>query len=150
MKKLINYLADLPHRFIVAKGINGDQYDLTDNYWGENFVAQTAVLKVVDLAIIHGGNNSLCESFNFGKPMIVMPIFADQLDNAQRVHDLGFGIRLNPFTCSKQLFDAIEKLINDQELSQKMKSISKRCESNSKSNEIVIKIKHLVLSSSKN
>ena len=151
MKKLINYLADLPHRFIVAKGMHGDQYDLPDNCWGENFVPQTAVLKVVDLAIIHGGNNSLCESFYFGKPMIVMPVFADQLDNAQRVHEKGFGIRLNPFTCSKQqLFDAIEKLINDQELNEKIKSISKRCESNSKSDEIVIKIKHLVLSSSKN
>ena len=83
--------------------------------------------------------------------MIVMPVFADQLDNAQRVHEKRFGIRLNSFTCSKQeLFDAIEKLVNDQELNEKIKSISKRGESNSKSNEIVIKIKHLVLSSSKN
>ena len=35
MKKFINCLADLPHRFIVTKGIHGDQYDLPDNCWGE-------------------------------------------------------------------------------------------------------------------
>ena len=83
MKRLINYLSSSPHRFIVSKGVFGDEFQLPDNFWGDNFVPQTAVLKVVDLAIIHGGNNSLCEAFYYGKPMIVMPLFGDQPDNAQ-------------------------------------------------------------------
>ena len=102
MKKLINYMSFSPHRFIVSKGKLGDEYDLPDNCWGENFVPQTAVLKIVDLAIIHGGNNSVCETFFYGKPMIVMPLQGDQLDNAQRVQEKGFGIRLDPHSCTKQ------------------------------------------------
>ena len=106
--RLIGFLSLSSHRFIVSKGSFGDEYELPDNFWGENFVLQTAVLKIADLAIIHGGNNSLCETFYYGKPMIVMPLSADQYDNAQRVHEKGFEIRMNPFTCTKeQLLDAI-------------------------------------------
>ena len=146
MKKLINYLSDSPHRFIVSKGMFGDEYDLPENCWGDNFVPQTAVLKVVDLAIIHGGNNSLCEAFYYGKPMIVMPIFADQPDNAQRVQEKGFGIRLNPFKCTKEeLLDSIEKIANDNELHKKMKLIAERSERESKSNKIVEMIEQVVI-----
>ena len=145
MKRLINYLSDSPHRFIVSKGVFGDEYDLPDNCWGDGFVPQTAVLKIVDLAIIHGGNNSLCESFYYGKPTIVMPLFGDQPDNAQRVQEKGFGIRLSPFTCTKEeLLNSIEKLLNDKELNTKLKSIALRCERESKTNKIVELVEQVV------
>ncbi|CAG2178331.1 unnamed protein product, partial [Oppiella nova] len=57
----------------------------------------------------------------FGKPMIVLPLFGDQYDNAQRVQEKGFGIRLNPYECSEnELLDSIEKLLNDKILAQKL------------------------------
>ncbi|CAG2109691.1 unnamed protein product [Medioppia subpectinata] len=56
-----------------------------------------------------------------GKPMIIMPLFADQYDNAQRVMEKGFGIRLNPHTVSEhELLNSIEKLLNDKELKHKL------------------------------
>ena len=97
------------------------------------FICQ--IIPIVDLFITHGGNNSISESFYFGKPMIVLPLYGDQYDNAQRIQDKGFGIRLNPFKCtSKDLSNAIDKLIYDQDLKLRLEKVSQRLQ-NSKSNE---------------
>ena len=145
MKRLIDILSFSPDRFIISKGMLGDEYDLPLNFWGGNYLPQTAILKVVDLAIIHGGNNSLCEAFYFGKPIIVMPVFADQHDNAQRVHEKGFGIQINPFTCTKdQLLNAIEQLLNDKNLNNKLKLIAERSEREAKANKIVEIVEQVV------
>ena len=98
------------------------------------------MIPLVDLVITHGGNNTIAESFYYGKPMVVLPLFGDQHDHAQRIHDKGFGIKLKPFKCNQQeLLDAIDKLVNDNELNTKMKSISQRIQ-DSNSNEKVAQL----------
>ena len=149
MKKFVNYFSKIPHRFIISKGPLGNHYDLPDNCWGDNLVAQTKVLPIVDLAIIHGGNNSLCETFYFGKPMIVMPIFEDQIDNAQRVYEMGFGLKLNPFDCTEEeLYNSIEKLLNNNVLKEKMRKIAERSKTQAKSNRMCELIEKIALQKS--
>ncbi|CAG2114844.1 unnamed protein product [Medioppia subpectinata] len=127
MKRLVSILSKSQHKIIVSKGLLGDTYELADNMWGENSVPQTKVLPLVDVVITHGGNNTITETFSCGKPMIIMPLFSDQYDNAQRVMEKGFGIRLNPHTVSEQeLLNSIEKLLNDKELKHKLSVASKR------------------------
>ena len=109
-------------------------------------VPQTKVLPKVDLVITHGGNNTITETFYFGKPMIVMPLFVDQFDNAQRVHEKGFGVRLNAYRCTKQeLSNAINKLIDDDELARKMKKISQRIQSEVKKGKVGELIENVVM-----
>ena len=82
--------------------------------------------------------------------MIVMPLYADQYDNAQRIEETGFGIRLNPFEWTEQqLLDAIEKLLNDNELAFKMKEISERIKADMESNELVEAIESVVINENK-
>jgi len=99
ISRLISILGKSEHRYVVSKGPCHDEYDLPPNMWGERTVPQIQVLPIVDLVITHGGNNSFTETFYFGKPLIVMPLYIDQYDNAQRVEDKGLGIRLDPYLC---------------------------------------------------
>ncbi|XP_054161727.1 NDP-glycosyltransferase YjiC-like [Oppia nitens] len=140
MKRLVAILAKSEHRFIVSKGVKHDKYELADNMWGERFVPQVKVLPIVDLFITHGGNNSFTECMSFGKPMIVFPLFFDQFDNAQRVEDKGYDIRLNPYECSEQqLLQSINKLLNDKQLIEKCNKIGLRIQ-NEKNNEKFVKL----------
>ena len=127
MERLVEALAGVPHRFIVSKGPQHDQYQLADNMWGEEFLPQPAILPIVDLVITHGGNNTTTECFHHGKPMIAMPVFWDQYDNAQRVDETGFGIRLPTYTfATADLTSAIERLLGDHGLRDRMAAIARR------------------------
>ena len=57
MTKMLRILAQLPHRFIVSKGMIGHEYDslMADNMCGENYLNQNAVLQSVSMIISHGG-----------------------------------------------------------------------------------------------
>jgi UDP:flavonoid glycosyltransferase YjiC (YdhE family) len=98
--------------------------------WGAQQVPQTNVLPLVDLVITHGGNNTTTESFHFGKPMVVLPLFWDQYDNAQRVHETGFGIRLDTYRFTdEQLVRAVEHLLADTALRTRMAEAGARIRS---------------------
>ena len=93
MKRLVDVLSKSPHRFIVSKGPQHYEYELADNMWGEELLPQPAILPLVDAVITHAGNNTTTECMHFGKPMVALPLFWDQYDNAQRVDETGYGIR---------------------------------------------------------
>jgi MGT family glycosyltransferase len=125
MKRLVGVLSRTPHRFIVSKGPRADEFDLPDNMWGEGRVPQTSIIPLVDLVITHGGNNTTTEAFHFGTPMIVLPLFWDQYDNAQRVHELGYGVRLDTYGFEDaEMHTAIERLLDDADLRARMAASS--------------------------
>ena len=121
MRRLVDVLGRSRHRFIVSKGPQADEYELAANMWGAAFLPQTTLLPLVDLVITHGGNNTTTECFHHGKPMVVLPLFWDQYDNAQRVNETGFGVRLATYDfADDQLTDAIDRLLADGDLRGRM------------------------------
>ena len=127
MERLVEVLGRTSHRFIVSKGPQADLYELADNMWGEEFLPQPAVLPQVDLVITHGGNNTTTECFHHGKPMIAMPVFWDQYDNAQRVDEAGFGVRLDTYGFTDgEMTAALDRLLADTALHERMADISRR------------------------
>jgi UDP:flavonoid glycosyltransferase YjiC (YdhE family) len=132
MQRLVDLLATTPHRVIVSKGPLADQIQLHDNQVGESFLPQPTVLPMVDLVITHGGNNTVTESFHYGKPMIVLPLFWDQVDNAQRVDETGFGRRLSTYGFQdEELTGAIDELLADRALAARLAAMSARIKSTS-------------------
>jgi UDP:flavonoid glycosyltransferase YjiC (YdhE family) len=59
--------------------------------------------------------------------MVVLPLFWDQYDNAQRMDELGLGVRLRTFEFEDDELDAaIEKLVADEALTDRLKALSAR------------------------
>ncbi|CAG2102469.1 unnamed protein product [Medioppia subpectinata] len=98
---LMAKLAKYKHWFIVSRGPHHDKYKLPGaDMWGPQTVPQIQVLPLVDLV-----------------PMVVLPVFGGQFDNAQRLHESGYGIRLDAYRCSEaELLCAIGKLFDGNEL----------------------------------
>uniref|UniRef100_A0A8D9FB16 UDP-glucuronosyltransferase n=1 Tax=Cacopsylla melanoneura TaxID=428564 RepID=A0A8D9FB16_9HEMI len=63
------------------------------------------------LFITHGGVHSAFESIYHGVPMLIIPVFADQKQNGQRAHEVGYGEAIN--------FDTFEY----EELSDKLQAV---------------------------
>jgi len=132
MQRLVDVLATTDQRVIVSKGPLAEEITLHDNQTGEGFLPQPAILPMVDLVITHGGNNTVTESFHHGKPMIVLPLFWDQVDNAQRVDETGFGKRLPTYGFDDaELTGAIDRLLGDPALAARLAAMSARIKSTS-------------------
>jgi UDP:flavonoid glycosyltransferase YjiC (YdhE family) len=117
MKQLVQTLGATHHAYVVSKGPQHAEYELAGNMIGAEFLPQTSVLPHVDAVITHGGNNTVTECMWFGKPMIVLPIFWDQHDNAQRVDETGYGLRLPTYSHEpEQLVAALDRVLADEEL----------------------------------
>lgn len=113
MRRVIEALGKTPHRYIVSKGPLHDEIELAPNMYGAEFLPQTSILPQVDAVITHGGNNTTTEALHFGKPMVLLPLFWDQYDNAQRMDELGFGVRLDTYKFSdEELFAALSTVLD--------------------------------------
>ncbi len=131
MKTLIATLADSPFRVIVSMGPQHTELqadvDGAANMAGAEFLPQTSLLPEVDLVITHGGNNTVTESLYFGKPMVLLPLFWDQYDNAQRIDETGFGKRLSTYGhAPEELRGAIDGLLADGALADRLAKVSAR------------------------
>jgi MGT family glycosyltransferase len=132
MQRLVDVLATTRQRVIVSKGPLADRIELHERQAGEGFLPQPAILPRVDLVITHGGNNTVTEAFHHGKPMIVLPLFWDQVDNAQRVDEAGFGRRLSTYGFEDgELTGAIDELLADTGLRDRLSALSSRVRSSS-------------------
>jgi UDP:flavonoid glycosyltransferase YjiC (YdhE family) len=123
----VEALADTQHRYVVSQGPQHAEYELADNMAGEEFLPQVTLLPQVDLVITHGGNNTTTESLHFGKPMVLLPIFWDQHDNAQRIDETGFGVRLETYSLADDALPAaIDRLLADRDLHARLAPLAKR------------------------
>ncbi|HEU4673081.1 MAG TPA: nucleotide disphospho-sugar-binding domain-containing protein, partial [Candidatus Limnocylindrales bacterium] len=127
MQRLIDVLGATRYRVIVSMGPQHELLRLAPNMIGAELLPQPAILPRVDVVISHGGNNTTTEALYFGRPMVVLPLFWDQYDNAQRVDELGLGVRLDTYRFEDaELTGAIDRLLADGRLRARLDRLSAR------------------------
>src|SRR5215208_6622425 len=67
-----------------------------ENVRVERWVPQQDVLGHAAAAVVHGGSGSTLGALSAGVPLVVLPLFADQPQNARRVAEVGAGIAVEP------------------------------------------------------
>ncbi len=91
-------LRELPATVIVTVGRNLDPERFgpqPDNVHIERYIPQSVLLPHCDIVVNHGGSGSVIGALAHGLPLVVLPMGADQLPNAQRCEQLGVGVMLD-------------------------------------------------------
>ena len=114
----IDALAGLPVRLLVTIGRDRDPAELGPvpaNVRVERWVPQADLMPHVAAMVCHGGSGTVTMGLAGGVPMAVVPLFADQPWNAERVDAIGAGIALNggPEAAIAGLRDAVVRLTGD-------------------------------------
>jgi UDP:flavonoid glycosyltransferase YjiC (YdhE family) len=92
LSRAISEIAPLDVDILVAVGPEGEPAALgvlPDNVYVERFVAQSAVLPLVDLIVHHGGTGTVLGALGIGLPQLLLPQGADQFLNAEMLTAAG-------------------------------------------------------------
>ena len=114
-------VSELPARVLLTVGRDlelGALPQTPDNVRVEAWVPQQDVLGHAAAAVVHGGSGSTLGALAAGLPLVVVPLFADQPENARRVAEVGAGIsvepnREDPAATTAPLRAAIESVLTD-------------------------------------
>uniref|UniRef100_A0A8V5H6U7 UDP-glucuronosyltransferase n=1 Tax=Melopsittacus undulatus TaxID=13146 RepID=A0A8V5H6U7_MELUD len=75
--------------------------------------------------ITHGGSHGIYEGICNAVPMVLMPLFGDQMDNAKRIESRGAGLTLNILEMTTQdISTALKAVINDKKYKENIKRLS--------------------------
>ena len=95
----IEAAGDLPARVLLTVGRRGDPsaFDpLPPNVRVERWVPHATAVAVADVVVCHGGSGTVLGTLAAGVPQVVVPLFADQPYNAERVAAIGAGLAVAP------------------------------------------------------
>lgn len=96
-RAVLDALADMPIRVLMTVGEAADPValgPLPANAAVERWVPQAEILPRVAVVVGHGGYGTVLGALAAGRPMVILPLFADQPVNAARVAALGAGVAL--------------------------------------------------------
>ena len=115
--RAIAEIAALAVDVLVTVGPEGDPASLgevPDNVHVERFVAQSAVLPLIDLIVHHGGTGTVLSALEVGLPQLLLPQGADQFINAEILTAAGAARALpNDAQPPAAIGEAVQELLGD-------------------------------------
>lgn len=125
-KRCLSAFADTDYQVIMSVGnlISIEEFGvLPENITVFTHVDQIAILQQADVFVSHCGMNSVSESLYFGVPLVMLPQTSEQGGVAERVLQLGAGIKLSK-SDTASIINAIEKITADRSYKQNATEIS--------------------------
>jgi hypothetical protein len=117
LRRAIAEIAPLGVDILMTVGPEGEPAalgDVPENVHVEQFVAQSAVLPLVDLIVHHGGTGTVLAALEVGLPQLLLPQGADQFFNAQILTEAGAGRALaNDAQQLGTITEAFQALLGD-------------------------------------
>jgi Protein of unknown function (DUF1205) len=117
LSRAVTEIAALDVDVLVTVGPEGEPNalgELPDNVHVERFVAQSAVLPLVDLIVHHGGTGTVLSAVEVGLPQLLLPQGADQFFNAEILTTAGAGRALpNDAQQPGAIGEAVQALLED-------------------------------------
>lgn len=126
-KECIDALKNTDYQVIISVGnlVSIEEFgELPENISVYPHVDQIAVLSKADTFVSHCGMNSVNESLYFGVPLVMLPQTTEQGGVAQRVYELGAGIKLDK-TDAESILNAINQVLSDNKYKNNADEISK-------------------------
>ncbi len=111
----ISAFKDTDYQVIISVGnlVSMDNFNkLPENISVYPHTDQIAVLEKADVFISHSGMNSVSESLYFSVPLVMYPQTAEQKGVAERVLELGAGVKLDKAD-EKSLLNAVNQILSD-------------------------------------
>jgi zeaxanthin glucosyltransferase len=98
LRRIVEAFRGKPVRLVVAAGVTPPAAlgDLPAGWHVASYLPQPKVLRSCDLAICHGGNNTVTEALWAGVPLLVCPFSTDQFAGAEDVRRAGLGDVFDP------------------------------------------------------
>ena len=126
-KACISALRDTDYQVIMSVGnlVSIEDFgELPENISIYSHVDQIAVLEKADVFVSHCGMNSVSESLYFEVPLVMLPQTAEQKGVAERVSQLGAGIKLDKPDATS-ILSAINKILSIDTYKQNAEKIAK-------------------------
>jgi MGT family glycosyltransferase len=114
---ILDGLCHEPITLIVTTGRDQDPADFgpqPPHVHIERYVPQSMLFPHCDLVVTHGGSGTVMTALGHGLPMVIVPVSADQPDNARRCEQLGVAKIIPPANRTREaLRNAVRDVLSD-------------------------------------
>ncbi|HEV2362126.1 MAG TPA: glycosyltransferase, partial [Acidimicrobiales bacterium] len=84
-----------------------------ENTHVEPWVDQVDALAEAAAVVCHGGSGTVLGAIYSGRPVVVVPRFADQFENGRRIAEAGAGLTVDAGAPSERVTAALKEVLRD-------------------------------------
>lgn len=136
LSAILEGLRDEPMNLILVVGRNRDPLEFGEqppHVHVARYIPQNLLFPYCDLVLCHGGSGTIMDALSLGLPMVIIPIAADQPENAQLCAEAGVARVIEPngragLELAQAIREATREVLGDPRYRQEAKQLQKEIE----------------------